>query len=55
MFDRNSHWIRLANLIKPGRYINKESRESLIQNFSVDASQKIQMAETAKKVVRFNP
>ncbi|SEA31045.1 Na+/H+-dicarboxylate symporter [Flavobacterium gillisiae] len=39
----------LANLIKPGRYINKESRESLIQNFSVDASQKIQMAETAKK------
>lgn len=39
----------LANLIKPGRYINQESRESLIQNFSVDASQKIQMAETAKK------
>lgn len=39
----------LANLIKPGRYINKESRESLIENFSVDASQKIQMAETAKR------
>jgi Na+/H+-dicarboxylate symporter len=39
----------LANLIKPGRYINQESRESLIQNFSVDASQKIQMAESAKK------
>jgi hypothetical protein len=32
----------LANLIKPGN-INKESRESLIQNFSVDASQKIEM------------
>jgi Na+/H+-dicarboxylate symporter len=29
----------LANLIKPGR-INKESRESLIQNFSVDALRK---------------
>jgi Na+/H+-dicarboxylate symporter len=39
----------LANLVKPGRYINQESRESLIQNFSVDASQKIQMAESAKK------
>jgi Na+/H+-dicarboxylate symporter len=39
----------LANLIKPGRYINQESRESLIQNFSVDASQKIQLAESAKK------
>lgn len=38
----------LANLIKPGRYINQESRESLIQNFSVDASQKIEMAATAK-------
>jgi Na+/H+-dicarboxylate symporter len=39
----------LANLIKPGRYINQESRESLIQNFSVDASQKIEMAASAKK------
>ena len=39
----------LANLIKPGRFINKESRESLIQNFSVDASQKIEMAASAKK------
>lgn len=38
----------LANLIKPGRYINQVSRESLIQNFSVDASQKIEMAATAK-------
>ncbi|CAM2984607.1 dicarboxylate/amino acid:cation symporter [Flavobacterium frigoris] len=39
----------LANLIKPGRYINQESRESLIQNFSVDASQKIEMAASTKK------
>jgi Na+/H+-dicarboxylate symporter len=41
----------LANLIKPGRFINKESRESLIQNFSVDASQKIEMAASAKRMV----
>jgi hypothetical protein len=34
-------------LIKPGRFINKESRESSIQNFSVDASQKIEMAASA--------
>jgi Na+/H+-dicarboxylate symporter len=39
----------LANIIKPGRYINKESRESLIQNFAVDASQKIELAANAKK------
>lgn len=39
----------LANLIKPGRYINQESRESLLRNFAVDASQKIEMAESAKK------
>jgi hypothetical protein len=51
MFYRSSghYWFRLANLIKPGRFINKESRESLIQNFSVDASQKIEMAASAKK------
>ncbi|NGY37976.1 dicarboxylate/amino acid:cation symporter [Flavobacterium sp. XN-5] len=39
----------LANLIKPGRYINQESRESLLKNFAVDASQKIEMAESAKQ------
>jgi len=38
----------LANLIKPGKYINEESRESLIQNFSTDASQKIELAVKAK-------
>ncbi|EIA07989.1 dicarboxylate/amino acid:cation symporter [Flavobacterium frigoris] len=38
----------LANLIKPGRYINDESRKSLIENFSVDASQKIELAVKAK-------
>lgn len=39
----------LANLIKPGRYINQQSRESLLQNFAVDASQKIELAASAKK------
>jgi len=38
----------LANLIKPGKYINDESRESLIKNFSTDASQKIELAVKAK-------
>ena len=38
----------LANLIKPGKYINEESRLSLIENFSTDASQKIQLAESSK-------
>lgn len=38
----------LANLIKPGSYINEESRESLLENFSVDASQKIELAVKAK-------
>jgi proton glutamate symport protein len=40
--------LALANLIKPGSYINEESRESLLENFSVDASQKIQLAVKAK-------
>lgn len=39
----------LANLIKPGKYINEESRKSLLQNFSVDASQKIELAAAAKQ------
>jgi proton glutamate symport protein len=38
----------LANLIKPGSYINQESRKSLLENFSGDASQKIELAEKAK-------
>jgi proton glutamate symport protein len=38
----------LANLIKPGKYINEESRQSLIENFSTDASQKIELAVKAK-------
>ncbi|RTY94073.1 dicarboxylate/amino acid:cation symporter [Flavobacterium sp. GSP27] len=38
----------LANLIKPGTYINEESRISLLENFSVDASQKIELAVKAK-------
>jgi proton glutamate symport protein len=38
----------LANLIKPGKYINEESRQSLIESFSTDASQKIELAVKAK-------
>jgi proton glutamate symport protein len=38
----------LANLIKPGKYINGESRQSLIESFSGDASQKIELAVKAK-------
>lgn len=38
----------LANIIKPGNYINEASRSSLLENFAEDASQKIQLAEKAK-------
>lgn len=38
----------LANLIKPGRFINEESRKSLLENFSVNASQQIELAVKAK-------
>lgn len=38
----------LANLIQPGKYINEASRKSLLENFAVDAAQKIELAETAK-------
>lgn len=39
----------LANIIKPGSYINDEARESLLMSFSGDASQKIELAQTAKE------
>jgi proton glutamate symport protein len=38
----------LANTIKPGSYVNEESRISLLENFSGDASQKIELAVKAK-------
>lgn len=38
----------LANVVKPGSFINQESRESLLTNFAGDAAQKIQLAESAK-------
>lgn len=38
----------LANIIKPGSYINEASRKSLLESFSVDAGQKIALAEQAK-------
>ncbi|SHL88288.1 Na+/H+-dicarboxylate symporter [Flavobacterium flevense] len=39
----------LANIIKPGSYINDEARESLLMSFSGDASQKIELAQAAKE------
>ncbi|MCG9792964.1 dicarboxylate/amino acid:cation symporter [Flavobacterium algicola] len=38
----------LANIVKPGRFINGASRQSLLESFSGDASQKIELAERAK-------
>jgi Na+/H+-dicarboxylate symporter len=38
----------LANIIKPGSYINEDSRKSLLENFSIDAGQKIELAAKAK-------
>ena len=38
----------LANLIRPGDYINEESRKSLLDGFAGDAAQKIELAEKAK-------
>ena len=38
----------LANLVKPGKYINEESRNSLLDSFAGDASEKINLANEAK-------
>ena len=38
----------LANIIKPGSYINEVSRDTLLASFTGDANSKIQMAESAK-------
>lgn len=38
----------LANIIKPGSYINEVSRKSLLENFSGDAIQKIELADKTK-------
>lgn len=38
----------LANVIQPGKFINEESRISLLENFAGDAGQKIELAATAK-------
>jgi len=45
----------LANVIKPGSFINEESRISLLENFAGDAAQKIQLAETAKNTGPLQP
>ena len=38
----------LANIIKPGSYINEVSRDTLLASFTGDANSKIQMAQSAK-------
>jgi proton glutamate symport protein len=38
----------LANIVSPGKYINEDSRKSLLESFAGDAGQKIQMAEAQK-------
>ncbi len=38
----------LANVVNPGKYINAESRQSLLENFAGSAAQKIELAESAK-------
>jgi proton glutamate symport protein len=38
----------LANVIQPGKYINEVSKQSLLKNFSIDANQKIDLAQSAK-------
>lgn len=39
----------LANIVKPGSFINQEARESLLANFAGDATQKIELAQKAKE------
>lgn len=39
----------LANFVKPGTYINDESRTSLLESFAGDAAIKINLADEAKK------
>ncbi len=38
----------LANIVSPGKFINEESRQTLIENFAGDAGKKIELAETQK-------
>ena len=38
----------LANIVKPGSYINEASRDSLLESFTGDANAKIELAITAK-------
>lgn len=38
----------LANIIKPGSYINEVSRDSLLESFTGDANAKIELAASAK-------
>jgi proton glutamate symport protein len=45
----------LANFVKPGTYINDESRKSLLENFAGDAAVKINLAQEAKKTGPLQP
>lgn len=38
----------LANVIKPGNYINEVSRDTLLESFTGDANAKIELAASAK-------
>ncbi|MGV9004400.1 dicarboxylate/amino acid:cation symporter [Flavobacterium sp.] len=45
----------LANIVKPGNYINEESRKSLLVNFAGDAAVKINLAQETKNTGPLQP
>ena len=45
----------LANIVKPGNYINEESRKTLLENFAGDAAVKINLAQDAKNTGPLQP
>jgi len=45
----------LANIIKPGSYINEVSRDSLLESFTGDANAKIELATSAKNQAPLQP
>lgn len=45
----------LANIVKPGNYINQESRKSLLENFAGEAAVKINLAQDAKNTGPLQP
>lgn len=45
----------LANIVKPGNFINEESRKSLLENFAGEAAVKINLAQDAKNTGPLQP